>query len=219
MYKISIIVGILAVAALAAAHFVLIGLRRPRFRDAKTVVRFNLWERLVHALLGVCFVVLALTGFGSALCGKPMHGYVLMIHATFAPPFIIALLAMAVTWAYDSRYQDHDLQMVKCCPLCVSTPPQAGRFNAVQKTFFWLTCILAVPVVLSSVLSMFPLAGTAGQHLLLKIHKCTTLAMTLTALGHAYFQTLGRPGTWQVMLTGKVSPQWADKYAPLWRQK
>ena len=219
MYRILIIVGILAVAAVAGIHLLTVGLRRPRFQDAKTVTRFGLWQRAVHALLAVTFLVLFLTGFGSALSGKPMHGYVLMLHATCAPPFIIALMAMALTWAHDCRYQQHDLTLLQACPLCRTEPVQAGKFNAIQKTFFWLSCLLALPVILSSVLSMFPLVGTAGQHLLLDIHKCTTLLMTVTVLGHAYFQTLGRPGTWQVMTSGKVSSQWADKYAPLWRQK
>jgi len=218
MYRISIVLGLLLVAVVAVAHFALVGRGRPRFQDAQTITRFNLWERLVHAVLGICFVVLAGTGFWAGLAGHAMSGYALMIHATFAPPFILALTAMALTWAYDCRYQDHDLQLVKSCPLCQAAPPQAGRFNTIQKTFFWITCLLAIPAILSAVLSMFPLTGTEGQHLLLKAHRASTLLMTMFLLGHAYLQTCGRRGTWQVMVSGKVSPQWAQKYAPLWGQ-
>jgi hypothetical protein len=45
---------------------------------------------------------------------------------------------------------------------------------------------LALPVILSVVLSMFPLFGTDGQEFLLNLHRYSALLLALVAIVHTY---------------------------------
>ena len=55
-----------------------------------------------------------------------------------------------------------------------------------QRIAFWLIIFLALPLILSIVLSMFPYFGTHWQELLLSIHRYTALVFTLVAIVHTY---------------------------------
>ena len=55
---------------------------------------------LVYLVALFSFVVLALTGFYPVLIlGRHITGYLVMIHATFAPVFAVCLAILAVLWA------------------------------------------------------------------------------------------------------------------------
>jgi hypothetical protein len=55
-----------------------------------TAGRLKWWDLIVYAFTAMSFTALALTGLGTfALSSKPMTGWILMMHATFAPPFAI----------------------------------------------------------------------------------------------------------------------------------
>jgi len=221
MFRILAIIAICGAVAVAAVHFLLVGLRRLGLEVGPPEVRrLSLWERLVHALTMLSFLVLAVTGFLASLAGHRMTGYSLMLHCTAAPAFIIGLAFMTLTWAEDCRYARHDLDWLRACP-CLKREEgaPAGRFDAAQKTFFWLVALLGIPVALSSVLSMFPLAGTTGQELLYETHRYSALLLVMVTIVHTYNQTLGRPGTWRALLSGKVGANWAKRYHPLWWEK
>jgi len=57
-------------------------------------------KKLCYLAAAMCFLVLALTGFWPLLVrGEHISGYLMMIHATFAPVFAICLAIIALTWA------------------------------------------------------------------------------------------------------------------------
>jgi len=147
-------------------------------------VIINLLKKLIYILALVCFAVLAVTGFIPWLLGKSLSGYLLMIHATFAPVFALCMAVLAVMEAHNQRFDKSDwlflLRMVR-----LKTPDEGPVSNGsvlVMKVCFWLICVLAVPLFLSSVLSMFPLFGTAGQKFLFHLHRYGALLFALAAI-------------------------------------
>ena len=150
-------------------------------------------RKLVYLLALLCFVVLAITGFyPTVVLGEHISGYLVMIHATFAPIFAICLAVLAVMWARDSRFTVGDWpwfhRFVQRVTL-VKGP--AERENSKSpglglKISFWLIIFLALPLALSIVLSMYPFFGTHWQELLLGIHRYTALMFSLAAIVHVY---------------------------------
>ncbi|UCE98846.1 MAG: cytochrome b/b6 domain-containing protein [Planctomycetota bacterium] len=146
-------------------------------------------RKLIYLLALLCFVILLITGFYPVLVhGEHLSGYLLMVHATFAPVFAICLAILAVMWAHNCRFSKSDwpwLQRIIHREI-VSDEAVTEKQELVQKICFWLIVLLALPVILSIVLSMFPLFGTKGQEFLLNAHRYSTLLLALVAIIHIY---------------------------------
>ncbi len=150
-------------------------------------------RKLVYLLALLCFIVLAVTGFFPLLAlDKHISGYSVMIHATFAPVFAICLAVLAVMWARNCRFARGDWpwfeRIVQRVTLVKSAEEEAPNESSClgQKIAFWLIISLALPLILSIVLSMFPLFGTHWQELLLSMHRYTALVFALVAIVHTY---------------------------------
>ena len=145
-------------------------------------------RKLIYLLALLCFVVLVITGFYPVLfLNEHLSGYLLMVHATFAPVFAGCLAVLAVMWADNCRFDKTDWpwlqRLLRRAP--VAEPPDA-KYSLVRKICFWLIVVLALPVILSVVLGMFPLFGTEGQELLLNLHRYSTLLLAAVAIFHTY---------------------------------
>ena len=150
-------------------------------------------RKLVYLLALLCFIVLAVTGFYPTLVlGEHISGYLVMVHATFAPIFAICLAVLAVMWARHCRLARGDWpwfqRAVQRVTLVKSADDEARCESSGlgQKIAFWLIIFLALPLALSIVLSMYPLFGTHWQELLLAIHRYTALVFALAAIVHTY---------------------------------
>ncbi|MGD8501287.1 MAG: hypothetical protein PVJ86_11605 [Phycisphaerales bacterium] len=146
---------------------------------------------LVYLLALLCFVVLAVTGFYPLLILREhISGYPVMVHATFAPVFAVCLAVLAVMWARNCRFAYGDWpwfqRFVERITLVTSPDEEAHRVGSGlgQKVAFWLIVFLALPLILSIVLSMFPLFGTHWQGLLLGMHRWTAMVFSLVAIVH-----------------------------------
>ena len=161
-------------------------------------------RKLVYLLALLCFVVLAVTGFYPTLVlDEHISGYLVMVHATFAPVFAICLAVLAVMWARNCRFTHSDwpwFQRIVQRVTLIHAPSLVRRDSLLsderratncssglgQKVAFWLIIFLALPLILSIVLSMFPLFGTHGQELLLSVHRYTALVFVLVGIVHIY---------------------------------
>jgi len=188
-----------------AAHWVLVPTRKPRNVVQGAVHVFSLLlieqrtsllgalKKLAYLLSLVCFVVLAITGFWPLLVrGEHISGYLMMIHATFAPIFALCLAVIAVTWAGENRFTAEDCPWVRrllrrATRLQVPAEEKPCACAVVgYKATFWLLLFLALPLILSIVISMFPLLGTDWQHHTAAIHRWTGLAFAVIAILHTY---------------------------------
>jgi cytochrome b subunit of formate dehydrogenase len=150
-------------------------------------------RKLVYLLALLCFLVLAVTSFYPVIILKEaIHGYWLILHATFAMVFVICLAVLVVMWAGNCRFNRNDwpwlTRIIERVTLVKSgsDEPFDGCPGLGRKITFWLIAALALPLILSIILSMFPFFGTYWQELLLDIHRYTALAFAVVAIVHTY---------------------------------
>jgi len=150
-------------------------------------------RKLVYLLALLCFLVLAITSFYPVLVlRESIHGYWLMLHATFAPVFAACLAVLAVMWAGNCCFNKSDWPWLQRILERVTLVKRVGEEPSNkcpglgQKITFWLIVLLALPVILSVVLSMFPFFGTDGQEFLLNLHRYSALLLALAAIVHTY---------------------------------
>ncbi len=150
-------------------------------------------RKLVYLLALLCLVVLAVTGFYPTLVlGEHISGYPVMVHATFAPVFAVCLAVLAVMWASRCRFTYSDWPWFQSIVQRITLVKSAGEeahsksSGLGQKMTFWLLIFLALPLILSIVLSMFPLFGTHHQELLLASHGYVAMVFTIVAIVHIY---------------------------------
>lgn len=211
--------GLIIASALSLLH--LIACRPWRFAPARSEVkvpRYGRIERLIHLGLTVGFLALIVTSFYPVLTQQALEGWLLMIHVGLSPLFFLSLLAALIVWGEDCCYGKVDCEWLgKRLRNPCGDPaglPGTGRFDPLQKTYFWLAGVLGLALLVTMLLSMVPLYGTEGQEILLRIHRwCALLLLVLTVL-HAYRTVLGKPGGWASLITGKVSDEWMKKYHP-----
>ena len=219
LFQILSMAGIAGTLALCLGHYALIGRRQPHpGHGERRVRRYNLWERLVHVVLVLTFLVLAVSGFWASIgWDGPMSGYVLMMHTTCGAVFAVTVAISLVTWAADHVFRKEDgrwLSQGGCLSARGDLP--AGRFNAGEKIYFWLAAPLVVTALLTMLLSMIPLLGTGGQRLMYHLHRYSTLVLVVITIWHAYVTTLAKPGGLGAIVSGFVSSAWAKRYHPLW---
>jgi formate dehydrogenase subunit gamma len=218
-FQIASSVGIAGAVVVCILHYLAVGRKaaHPGLGE-RAVRRYNLWERLIHAVLLLSFLVLAVTGFWASIgWGGPMEGYVLMLHTTCGATFAVTLMVGMLTWAKDHAFSAADGRWLRkggCLEEVKDLP--AGRFNAADKIFFWLAGLGTLVALLSMLLSMMPLLGQAGQHLMYDVHRWSTLALVVLVIWHAYMTTLAKPGGLGAILFGYVSAAWAKRFHPLW---
>jgi cytochrome b subunit of formate dehydrogenase len=148
---------------------------------------------LVYLAALLSFVVLALTGFYPVLVlGEHISGYLVMLHATFAPVFAVCLAVLAVMWAGNCRFTAGDWPWFERIVQRI-TSVKAGekaakskRSGLGQKITFWLIVFLALPLALSIVLSMFHLFGTHWQEFLIGLHRSIALVFTVVVIVHTF---------------------------------
>ncbi len=148
----------------------------------------NVLRILVYLVALVCFVVLVITGFYPVVfLGEHLSGYLLMVHATFAPVFAGCLAVLALMWADNCRFEKNDWPWLqKLLYGEAAAKPAGAKCQLGQKVCFWVIVLLALPVILSIVLGMFPLFGTDGQEFLLNLHRYSTLLLAAAAILHTY---------------------------------
>ena len=146
---------------------------------------------LVYLVALFSFVVLALTGFYPVLIlGQHITGYMVMVHATFAPVFAGCLAVLAVLWARQCRFTPGDLpwfeRLVRRVTLTEGPDAVARRRSSGfgQKVTFWLILFLALPLGLSILMSMLLHLGTHWQELLLSLHRYTAYVFSLVVIVH-----------------------------------
>ena len=149
-------------------------------------------KKLLYLLAMLCVIVLGVTGFYPVLAlDKHIAGYLLMIHVTAGGVFAFCIVLLAFGFAQSHRFVEADWPWLASVVQREAQRPKLlpGSCDLMRTICFWLLLILALPLMLSVVLSMFALFGTAGQVLLADIHRYSTLAFGAVAVIHTYLVT------------------------------
>ena len=198
----------------------------------RVIQRFSDWDRVVHWSTAISFVVLAITGV-IILFGKhiilPIFGYTLFswlatlakyLHNFVGPLFIFCVAAMFVTYLKDNLYKAHDfLWFKKAGGMFTKEHVPSGRFNAGEKSWFWLgTFLLSIIVAVTGLILDFPNfdQGRALMQQANVIHAVFAVIYIAVSLGHIYMGTIGVEGAYQSMRNGTVDETWAREHHELW---
>jgi hypothetical protein len=148
--------------------------------------------RKLFFLLGLLsFLVLLVTGFGPLIFGHKLEGYLLMVHAAFAPVFIGCAAIVVFLGAGQYAFNNKDTENLPHGCLrsnnknCWLTDTGLGT-----KAGFWLLAMMTLPVTLTMVLSMLPLYGPKWQDFMFALHRYCSLIFALIAVIELYI--LGR---------------------------
>ena len=188
-----------------AAHWVLVPTGGPRNVVQGGVHVFSLLlieqrasllgalKKLAYLVSLLCFLVLAITGFWPVLVhGEHISGYLMMIHATFAPVFALCLAILAVTWAGENRLTVEDCPWIQRLLRRTTRPRVPAQEKSAScavlgyKVTFWALMFLALPLILSIVVSMFHILGTDWQYWAMAAHRWTALVFAIVAVLHTY---------------------------------
>ena len=192
-------------AALAAAYFVVGRLRISAGRSGRKVLRFKAFERFVHWVTAVSFVVLGITGlnitFGKRLL-LPLIGNdafsafsqaAKYAHNFISFPFVLGLVLIIAIFIKDNVPDKIDIEWFKQGGGFIkSKHAPARRFNAGEKLVFWGALGAGAAVSVSGFLLLFPFYVTdiAGMQIAQAVHSVIAILFVALILGHIYIGTL-----------------------------
>ncbi|MBZ4654523.1 MAG: formate dehydrogenase subunit gamma [Peptococcaceae bacterium] len=208
-----------------AAHYFIIGPHgKELVKLPPEIIRMTLLERFTHFFRMVSCVLLALTGIVFATFKVNTLGlsyqWLLKFHVSLGIIFTISSLISIVIYFKPSFFKKYDWEWFKYMGGYLTKKEMhlpAGKLNAGQKVFFWLSGALSVLLIISGDILAFPqnyhinVAMAAAL-----IHGLSALMLFAAVLGHAYLGTAANPGTFQVLLHGKVAREWAKTHHPEW---
>jgi formate dehydrogenase subunit gamma len=161
---------LLGMVALLSLYFALRGrIGIDGGRSGYEVERFNAFERFVHWMTAISFIVLALTGlnvmFGrhvllpvigkEAFASLAMAGKLAHVYLGFA--FMVGIAVMFVTWVAHNIPNRADLTwLAKGGGMFGGGHPPSRKFNAGQKLIFWSVVLGGLSLSLSGLQLVFP---------------------------------------------------------------
>jgi cytochrome b subunit of formate dehydrogenase len=158
-----------------------------KWRALSTSALLNTLMRFFYLTALGCVLVLAITGFLPVIIfGAAVSNFALMLHLLLAPLFAIGLAALALFWAQRHRFNQNDWASLQQWFRDKKFTASPENPNVWQKICFWLSVLLAVPLIASTVLMMYPFYGTAGQESLLRWHGYVGLLLLAAAVWHTY---------------------------------
>jgi cytochrome b subunit of formate dehydrogenase len=158
-----------------------------QWRALSTPALLQTLKRFFYLATLASAVILALTGFLPVIVfGAAVSNLALMLHLVLAPLFALGITALALFWAQRHRFDQKDWQSVRQWFKKGKNAAQQENPNVWQKICFWSSLLLALPVIGSTVLMMYPLYGTSGQEWLLHLHGYAGLLLLAVAVLHTY---------------------------------
>lgn len=138
---------LISVPAIFVLHYLIIG---PKVfsHDGKKIYAFNLFNRIVHQIAAISFIVLIPTGFiitfGDKFGGGEFVRMMKDLHGLATISFAIVVIPMFLMWVKDMFIHWDDIKwliIVGGYLSKVKRPVPAGKFNAGQKTWYWLATL------------------------------------------------------------------------------
>ena len=228
-------IAILGMLAILTVYFMWRGtLRIEGGRSGRTIPRFNAFERFVHWLTAVSFVILGITGlnitFGRSLLlpwlgasafsdwsewAKFSHNYI-----SFA--FIVGVVLMFLMWIANNIPTGADIEWFKRGGgMFGGKEPPAYKFNGGEKFIFWVSMIGGGLIIASGFVLLFPFYGTgvAGMELAQIVHSVVAVLYVAAMFTHIYMGTIGVEGAFEAMSEGTVDVNWAKERHSLWYEE
>ncbi len=200
-------------------------------RSGRSLMRFDIFERAVHWMTAVSFIILGLSGlnitFGKVLL-LPLVGAAAFsdisillkyAHNFLSFPFTLGIVCIFFMWVKDNIPDHIDIEWLRQGGGLVGDKhPPARRFNAGQKGTFWLVIFAGAIVAISGYILIFPFYGTgiASMQSAQIFHGVVAVLFIAAILAHIYIGTLGMEGAFEAMGSGDVDLNWAKEHHKLW---
>jgi formate dehydrogenase subunit gamma len=227
--------AILALLAIVAAIYLVRGTDYIEAgRSGRMMLAFTAFERFVHWLAATCFFILALTGlnitFGKALLlpligpqafstislwGTHAHNY-----ASF--PFTISVLLMIPMWIRWNIPNWVDIEWaLQGGGFVGKKHPAADRFNAGQKSIYWVVVLGGLIAAATGYLLMFPYQATdlLAMQVVELVHALVCLLYVAAMVFHIYMATIGEEGAFEGMWHGVADENWARQNHSIWYKR
>lgn len=203
---------------------------RSRYR----IPRFTLNQRTAHWSVAITFVILGLTGlvlmFGRfvllPVIGGDAFGAVAIaakrIHDFVGPVFGVALLAQFFLFVRGNMPRlKEDLMWILKGGGLLGPHASSHRYNAGEKTWFWLAMLGGLLVVVSGLVLDFPIFGQDRSMMSLAhvVHSSAAVLILAASFGHIYMGTIAMEGAFEVMATGYCDANWAKEHHDLWYEE
>jgi formate dehydrogenase subunit gamma len=199
----------------------------------KYLKRYDEHERMTHWVVAITFVLAGLSGlaffhpslfffsnlFGGGSWTRILHPFIGLVMAG-------AFLLMAMHHWRDNIKTAADKEWSKKAGdlLMGRHPdmPPAGKFNAGQKSLFWLLCIsMAVLLVTGLAITrpwIAPLLSVTLLRVAVLLHAISAALLIVAVIGHIYM-AIWTKGSIRAMTRGSVPENWAKLHHPLWHQE
>jgi formate dehydrogenase subunit gamma len=228
-------ISILGMLVLLVAFYLTRGMvRLEAGRSGRVLVRFSVFERLVHWMTAACFIILAITGLNITF-GKPLllpligpeafttwSQWAKYAHNYLSFAFTLGVFMIFMMWIAWNIPNRRDIEWLKEGGGMVGHKhPPADRFNAGQKMIYWIVVIGGTAVAVSGYLLMFPFYGTniADMQVAQVVHGVVALLFVAAMLAHIYIGTIGMEGAFEAMWDGTVDVNWAKEHHNVWAER
>lgn len=197
-------------------------------RDPKDLPRYTAQERANHWLVGMCFILLALSGlalfhpffwplaglFGGGVWARILHPFIGVIMAlSFAAMFLRFRALNEMTpadWEWVGRAKemmngdDHNV-------------PEQGKYNGGQKLLFWALAVCALLLFVSGIVMWRAYFGfpVTLVRIAAVVHALAATTMIALITIHIY-AAIWVKGTVRAMLYGTVTRAWARQHHRAW---
>ncbi len=199
--------------------------------SGRTLTRFGGFERFMHWLVAVSWIVLAISGLNVAIGAKvlmPLIGadafaafaqIAKYSHNYMAFPFTLGIVLMLLVWIRHNIPNKIDLEWFRQGGgLIGKGHPPSGRFNGGQKMIFWIVVGFGGLIAATGFVLMFPFTVTdiGGMQVMQVIHGALSVVMIAAILGHIYIGSVGMEGAFDAMGNGRVDVNWAKAHHDKW---
>lgn len=179
---------ILGMAVLLCLYHLLHGQNKLARRPSGILVkRWSWFERLVHWVTAISFIVLSITGL-SMLLGRTLvlpllanidggkaafaawSQFAILAHNVMGPLLSIGIVLMIVMWIWYNFPGRGDWSWIKAGGgLFGNKHPHAGRMNFGEKIWFWVICTFGLVVVITGLALVAPIYPQYAEMLQLPI--------------------------------------------------
>ena len=200
-------------------HYLVIGPKKFK-HDGKKYYVFSLFNRVVHGMAAISFIIIVPTGlimmFGSTFGGGEFVKACKELHAVATVLFMVSVVPMFLMWLKNMLFTAEDIKWFMILGGYLSKekkPVPAGKFNAGQKMWFWVCTIGGVMMIFTgvtmyvadlnlAVLTMFGLTKIEMLRLCIIVHNVVGLAMVALFFTHVYMSIFAIKGAIASIING-----------------
>ena len=196
----------------------------------RVLQRYKDGERMTHWVVAICFVLAGLSGlaffhpsmyfFSNLFGGGP---WTRILHPFIGLAMFGAFMMMAMHHWRDNLKSEGDKEWrSKARDLLAGKHPQmppAGKFNAGQKTLFWVL-LWSLVLLLATGVAIWrpwfePLLPIELLRFAVLVHSVSALVLIVTVMGHIYM-AIWTKGSIRAMTRGTVPESWAKMHHLAW---